>query len=74
MKKRKQSLSIEQEEFNKALIKEMGLDGAHHLTKHQCFLGGIQTGINLAKRHTAQEVDAIYDLCEAIATESHTLH
>ena len=72
MKKRKQSLSIEQEEFNKG-IAEMVPNDAYR-TKHECFLAGIQTGINLAKRHTKQEVNEIYDLCEAIATESHTLH
>ena len=71
MKKRKREL-LQQEEFNKG-IAEMVPNDAYR-TKHECFLAGIQTGINLTKRHTAQEVDAIYDLCEAIATESHTLH
>jgi hypothetical protein len=72
MKKRKQNLSVEQEEFNKN-IAEMVPNDAYH-TKHECFLAGIQTGINLAKRHTTKEVTDIYDLCEAIAAESHTLH
>ena len=71
MKKRKRDL-IQQEQFNKGLA-EMVPNDAYH-TKHECFLAGIQTGINLTKRHTAQEVNEIYDLCEAIATESHTLH
>ena len=71
MKKSKRDL-LQQEEFNKS-IAEMVPNDAYH-TKHECFLAGIQTGINLTKHRTAQEVNEIYDLCEAIATESHTVH
>jgi hypothetical protein len=39
------------------------------VTKPQCFLAGIQTGINLAKSQTTEDVNDIYKLCEQMATQ-----
>ena len=71
MKKSKRDL-LQQEEFNKG-IAEMVPNDAYH-TKHECFLAGIQTGINLARTLDYQAVTDIYDLCEDMAFEHTTLH